>query len=351
MMGLSSGRYSASLFAGSGLLLLSIYLLWHLLEPMLWAVILAYVTWPLYTRLTTLLGGHRQLSALLIPAIFLLVLISPLAGLGLLLQREWLQFYEELSTWLNQEPSLPPWLTNIPLLGSQLEFLLEPFASMRSLAKHYAIPWLRQTSSQVIPMLEGIGWGMARVGMTLFILFFCYRDGIRVSDEIKKASLRIFGQKMQVYGTVIESTTRAVTYGIVFTAAGQSLVAALGYWAAGLKSPLLLGLLTFALGFIPFGVVLVWGSASVYLLLTGNTWGAAILCLWGMLVVSWVDNLIRPWVISQNTRIPFLLVILGILGGLTRFGFIGLFVGPVILNLAMTAWQEWNANDHSTGES
>ena len=343
-------HYSLTFLITSGLLLFSTYLLWNLLEPMVWAVILAYMTWPLYRRLTALLGGSRELAALMIPGLFLILLMSPLAGLGLLLQREWLQFFEALSVWLNQEPSLPTWLTHIPLLGSQLEFLLEPFGTMQSLARHYAIPWLRQTSGQALSMLEGIGWGMARVGFSLFVLFFCYRDGPQITGEISTACRRFLGEKTRVYGAVIVSTTKAVAYGIVLTAAGQALVATLGYWAVGLQSPLLLGLLTFVVGFIPFGVALVWGTASLYLLVTGHVWAASALFLWGMLVVSWVDNVIRPWVISQNTRIPFLLVVLGILGGLTRFGFIGLFVGPVILNLGLTAWQEWMAEELSRKE-
>jgi predicted PurR-regulated permease PerM len=94
---------------------------------------------------------------------------------------------------------------------------------------------------------------------------------------------------------------------------------------------------------IPFVVPFMWGGASLWLLLTGSTVAAIGLFLWGLFAVSWIDNLVRPLVISGATRIPFLLVMFGVLGGLAAFGLVGLFIGPVILGIIVAIWREWLA--------
>jgi predicted PurR-regulated permease PerM len=320
------------------LCLLILHLLWPLLEPLLWAVIFVYATWPLHEGLTRWLGGRQHWSALLIPLGIVVILLLPLASGLFFLQREWAELYADVSAWLERPLALPDWLTDVTVPGQQLTFLLTPFETLQGLVRHYGVPGLKQVGTQLMAMLGGVGFSMARGGLTLFIMFFLYRDGQWIATSIKHALTRLLGAELPAYYGVVESTTRAVVYGIVLTAAGQSLIATLGYLAAGLKAPLLLGSLTFLLGMIPFGVVLVWVSASVSLLLDGQTWAALGLFLWGALVVSWVDNLIRPWIISQNVRIPFLLIVLGIVGGFVQYGFPGLFIGPVILNLGLTAW-------------
>ena len=127
----------------------------------------------------------------------------------------------------------------------------------------------------------------------------------------------------------------------IATALGQGLVAGLGYWWAGLPAPVLLGAVTALIAMIPFGTPFAWGSLGVWLLVSGDTAAGIGLLLWGTLVVSWVDNLVRPLVISNATQIPFLLVMFGVLGGLAAFGLVGLFLGPVVLAVLMAVWREW----------
>jgi predicted PurR-regulated permease PerM len=134
-----------------------------------------------------------------------------------------------------------------------------------------------------------------------------------------------------------------VVYGIVCAAFAQGTLAGLGYWAAGLPAPIFLGALTFLVGLVPFVVPFMWAGASLYLFLTGKTVAAVGLFIWGLTAVSWIDNIVRPLVISGSTRIPFLLVLFGVLGGLAAFGLVGLFIGPVILAVMMAIWREWIA--------
>ena len=142
-----------------------------------------------------------------------------------------------------------------------------------------------------------------------------------------------------------------MVYGLVLTALAQGLLAGLGYWAAGVRSPALLAVVTALIALIPFGTPFVWGSIGAWLVLHGQTAAGVGLLLWGTLVVSWVDNLIRPMVISSASHTPFLLVMFGVLGGVTAFGLIGLFVGPVILAVLMAVWREWLGQQEPTADS
>lgn len=134
---------------------------------------------------------------------------------------------------------------------------------------------------------------------------------------------------------------RAVLYGLVLTALLQGVLAGLGYWVAGVRAPALLGVITVILALVPFGAPVVWVSVSAWLLATGEPWAAAGLAAWGAIVVSQIDNLLRPLVISSATRIPYLLVLFGVLGGISAFGLIGLFLGPIVIAMLLAVWREW----------
>jgi predicted PurR-regulated permease PerM len=152
---------------------------------------------------------------------------------------------------------------------------------------------------------------------------------------------RFLGRRVDGYIVAIGNTTTAVLYGLVLTALAQGILAGLGYWFAGVRAPVLFGAFTALIALMPFGTPFVWGSLGAWLLFTGHTLEGIGLLLWGTLVVSSVDNLIRPLVISSATHIPFLLVMFGVIGGLAAFGLIGMFIGPVIVAVLLAVWREW----------
>ena len=129
--------------------------------------------------------------------------------------------------------------------------------------------------------------------------------------------------------------------GIVLTALAQGMLAGLGYAVAGMDSPVFLAAITTLIAMVPFGTPFAWGSVAVWLFAQGDIVAALGLAAWGTFVISWVDNIIRPMVISGKTHIPFLLVMFGVLGGLNAFGMVGLFLGPVILAVLVAVWREW----------
>src|SRR5437763_236368 len=121
----------------------------------------------------------------------------------------------------------------------------------------------------------------------------------------------------------------------------QALLAGLGYWIAGATSPVFLAALTTVFGLIPFAAPTLWGGVGVWLVITGSPVAGVALLIWGAIVVGWTDHIVRPFLISREAQIPFLVVMFGVLGGLAAFGLVGLFVGPVILAVLLAIWREW----------
>lgn len=334
-------RYvSLGLFlAGLGFLVARV--LRELLEPVAWASILAYATWPIYLRLTSLLRGRGGLGALVLVLVLGTAVIVPLVVLSAVLQREIAEFFRTLPEALEGKPVLPPWVFRVPFFGDELQLVLGQFEDLQGMAREYLVPRLAGLSGKVLTVLGGAGFVLANGLFTLFLMFFFYRDGAALVADVRKGLRLGLGPRADDYFATAEITTKAVVYGIVMTALVQAATAGLGYWGVGLPAPVLLTMVTLFAALVPFGTMLVWISAGIWLVAHGEYWPGAAMFLWGALVVSWVDNVVRPLVISRTTQIPFVLVMLGVLGGLAGFGFIGLFLGPVILAVALAVWREW----------
>jgi Ca2+-transporting ATPase len=180
-----------------------------------------------------------------------------------------------------------------------------------------------------------------KLGVVLVTVFFCFRDGKEIFNQLQQGLVRFLGKYQQVYLQAAGITVRAVVYGLVLAALGQGMMAGFGYYVAGVKAPVLFGAITALLALVPMGATLVWLPIGVMLILNDQLWPGIGLLLWGFLVVSTVDNVIRPLVISGASQVPFPVVLFGVLGGLTAFGAVGLFLGPVILAVLLSVWQAW----------
>lgn len=326
----------------AGLLILSYEVLQFFLVPVAWAGILAFVTWPIHERLTRAAPQLPNLTALAMTIALAAAFVAPVVWLVVVLKDEvtaaYLMLRYEASA---HNLNLPLFLREIPWLGEQLQSLLDRIASDRDTLRGQVLLWLEPWFGRIGTLAGTVTHTVANMGLALLTVFFFYRDGAVLAHQAGRV-LRLFvGRRAQRYVRAIGDTTKAVVYGIVLTALAQGTLAGLGYWAAGLRAPALLGGVTALVALIPFGTPFVWGSAGAWLLVTGHTVEGIGLLLWGALVVSSVDNLIRPLVISSATRIPFLLVMFGVIGGLIAFGPVGLFLGPVVLAVLLAVWQEW----------
>jgi Ca2+-transporting ATPase len=180
-----------------------------------------------------------------------------------------------------------------------------------------------------------------KFGFVLVTVFFCYRDGEFFVAQLRLGLTYFLGEAQQIYLQTIGDTTRAVLYGLVFAAMGQGVMAGIGYAMAGVKAPVLLGALTTVMGLIPMGANLVWLPICLMLIFTDQLWAGVGLLVWGVLVISRIDDVIRLLIISGANRIPFLIALFGIFGGLSAFGLVGVFIGPVVLRLLLVVWQVW----------
>jgi predicted PurR-regulated permease PerM len=328
----------------AGLLLLGYRVMQPFLTAIAWAVILTYLTWPLYARLRRVLGGRATGSALAMILFLAAAILLPLLWMVAQLQAELAAVYRGLAAYIREGPQpLPEFLARLPWLGEWLQALLDRVSGDVLALEAEAMAWLEYFRRELAEVALGLGRLTMQLVLILVTAFFLYRDGEGFLDQTQRALRTFLGEYVNIYFTAIGATTRAVMYGTVFGALAQGGMAGIGYWAAGLQSPLLLATFTALMALLPIpgSTPIVWSSIGLWLILTDRIVPGVGLLLWGILVVSWVDNLVRPLVISSAARIPFLLVMFGVLGGLIAFGVIGLFLGPVILAMLWAVWQGW----------
>jgi predicted PurR-regulated permease PerM len=318
------------------------------LSPVLWAAILAYVTWPLYRRLRVPFRGYRSAAAFLTTLLVAAVAIAPLFWLLILIQRELVDAYRSLNAYLAQGPhSLPPIVHQIPWLGAWLQDALNRYSSDPAAFGRDLTDGLRGWRSQLGPLVGGVGRSVGKLLVTLVTLFFFYRDGDSLVRQIRRIANRFFDDRLEPFVRGAEIMTRAVVYGLLITAVVQGVIAGLGYALVGLEAPAVLGALTGLLSAAPLlGTAFAWAPLAAALILAGYTWKGILLLGWGVLLVHPTDNVLRPLMISSVTRVPFLLVMFGALGGLAAFGLVGVFVGPVLLGIATAVCREW-ANEQN----
>jgi predicted PurR-regulated permease PerM len=175
--------------------------------------------------------------------------------------------------------------------------------------------------------------------MMLFVLFFVLRDGPAMAQQVVTL-LPIEGQRRTLLQRHLTDMTRAVFLGLGLTAVAQGVLLGVGFWIAGLPSPLVFGVLGVILALVPMvGPALLWIPGAIWLATRGETGYAIFLALWGSIVVGLVDNLLRPLLISGRAEVPTLAVFVGVIGGLAAFGFIGLFLGPIVLGLLIALFR------------
>ncbi|MBE0614229.1 MAG: AI-2E family transporter [Burkholderiales bacterium] len=315
------------------------------IAPAVWAAILAYVTWPAYKRLRHLMRGYAMSSALVMTLLLTTAFVLPLLWLIILMQREFVIAYQAASAYMADGPHrLPDFVAGLPWIGERLQDFLNQITTDPVALREQLTSWARQWQGQLGDLIGGVGRNAVKLGFALLTVLFVYRDGESLLDQVQRVLRRFLGGRVDGYVVAIGHTTTAVLYGLVLTALAQGLLAGVGYWFAGVRAPVLFGAFTALIALMPFGTPFVWGSLGAWLLFSGNTLEGIGLLLWGTLVVSSVDNLIRPLVISSATQIPFLLVMFGVIGGLAAFGLIGMFIGPVIVAVLLAVWREWLEN-------
>jgi predicted PurR-regulated permease PerM len=311
-------------------------------SAMLWGIVLAISCWPAYERLLRLTANRRTVASLLMMVGMVLVFLLPFAIVGITLADNVSALTAALRSWIAAGPPAPPgWLHKIPVVGAKAFEAWSSVASDTGKILEKSKEWIQPVSSVLLRGGILLGRGVIELALSVLISFFLFREGVSAAERLGTAVERISGERGQRLLIVAGKTVRGVVYGILGTALVQAVLAGVGYFMAGVPGAALLALLTFFFSVVPIiGTGLVWIPAAFWLFHQGSTGWGIFMLIWGLAIAN-IDNFIKPWLISQGSEMPFLLVFFGVIGGALTFGFIGVFLGPTLLAVGWRLVKEW----------
>ncbi|MDW7553209.1 MULTISPECIES: AI-2E family transporter [Azospirillum] len=316
------------------------------IPAILWAVILSFSTWPLHRRIERALGGRTTLAAAIMTLMVMAILVGPLAALGMKLSESVVRVFEAVHAAMDRGlPPLPDWLVVLPIFGDQLQEIWNVLASGESALRMTLQPYSGQIRDWVLESGEHLLSGTSLIALSVLIAFFLYRDGRTAVRRLRSVVGRIAGARARQSLDVAAETINGVVHGVLGTALVQAVAAAVGYWIAGIPGVLFLGFVTFFLTLVPMGPVLIWLPAAIWLTSQGRTGMAIFLVAWVGVLVGSLDNVLRPILIGRSSDLPFIIIFLGIIGGLVAFGLIGIFLGPTLLAVAYGLIREWSGGN------
>jgi len=323
---------------------LGAWILYRFLAALVWAGVLAIALWPFYRRLLRTLPQRAEsvVAPLLATLLTGLVFTVPFVYVAIEGAREAHVIVQYLGEAQHNGVPVPAWIPQLPAIGHIAEEwwlanLSEPNAAKELLGS------INPRSLAASARLYGaeVVHRLIIFGFTLLTLFFLFRNGSFFSGQLLRLSDRVFGPDGERIGRGMVQAVLATVNGLVLVGLGEGAVMGIAYIIAGLPHPVSVAALTGVLAVIPFGAPVAFGAAALYLAATGDTIaGAAVFCV-GLAVVFVADHFIRPVIIGGAARLPFLWVLLGILGGLETFGIIGLFLGPAIMAALISVWRDW----------
>jgi predicted PurR-regulated permease PerM len=246
-------------------------------------------------------------------------------------------------------PMSPDWLHDVPLVGPSLSDLWDHWAADIGALLEALRPFLGIILEGGLSVVLGIANGVVMFLLALFVAFFFYVYGEPLAERMHRIMHRIAGEHADRLIEVTGATVRGVVYGIVGTAVVQGILTAFGLWLSGVPRPVLLGVVAGLLSVLPIGAPVVWIPAALWLLGSGHIGWGIFLGIYGVFAVSGADSVIRPWFIARGAHLPFMLTILGVLGGALAFGLLGIFLGPVLLGVGYTLLNEWVKEDVPAG--
>jgi predicted PurR-regulated permease PerM len=339
-----SGDYERyAVFAAILLLIVGCYLVIRpFLIAFIWGVIISISTRALYQRCLRLVGGRAKLAAALAALFLVAVLLIPIGALALNLADGIPKLTARLDGMMAgglKEP--PPWLEGLPLVGRSAAEKWRAFAADPNLLREQLKPLIGPVKTFLVAAVGGIGVGLVQFALALVVTGLLYVRGQKFAAAMDRVTYRLGGEFGRRQIAVVRSTVRGVFNGMLGTCAVQAVLAMIGFWIAGIPNVFLLGVGTFFLSVIPGGPALLWAPAALWLYSNGSTGRAIFLALWGIVIVGGSDNVVRPLLIGKGIDAPLALVFLGVIGGVFAFGFLGLFIGPVLLVVAYNLFEEW----------
>ncbi|WP_341520452.1 AI-2E family transporter [Pseudomonas sp. G.S.17] len=311
-------------------------------SALFWGAVLAFASWPLMRLLTRWFKGRESLAALVLTLGWMLLVAAPLVWLGFNLAdhvRDATAFIKDVQ--VDGLPDPPTWLVGVPFVGERLVAFWNTIDQQGAAMITTLRPYLGQVGNWLLARSAQIGGGILELTLSLVFVFFFYRDGPRLAAFVLSLLERLIGERAEYYLELVAGTVQRVVNGVIGTAAAQAVLALIGFLIAGVPGALVLGIMTFLFSLIPMGPPLIWIPAAAWLAWNGEYGMAIFLGLWGMFIISGVDNVLKPYLISRGGNLPLVIVLLGVFGGLLAFGFIGLFIGPTLLAVAYSLLTDW----------
>ncbi|MFN0068738.1 MAG: AI-2E family transporter [Limisphaerales bacterium] len=335
-----------------GLLLAAcVWILRPFFSALLWAVVLSWSIWPLHARLSRRLGGRRMLASLLLTLAMVGVVLLPFVAVGVSLANN----LDELAAAFRRTlegglPGPPAWLAQVPVLGPAFAGKWRAFTGDEGRLLQLAERLIEPLRGMVRAAAAGLFGGLFAIALSLLLTFLLLGHGAAIGAQVECFMGRIAGGRGHYLLQLAGSTVRGVVYGILGTALLQAAMAGAGFYAAGVPGPGLLALLIFPLSVVPGGPLLVMLPAAFWLFHEGATGWGVFMVVWAVIVGA-ADNVVRPWLISQGSAMPFMVVLFGVLGGAMAFGFIGVFIGPTLLAVGYRLVGEWMAGSPQTDQA
>ncbi len=334
-----------------GLLLLIavlMFLVWRIVsplwQPLLWAVLLGALLAPLTSRLAARIGDRPRLAAGLVTAMTLLFFLLPVAAIGGAVAAQAAQLLHRLEGHVpTLESAQALDVSRLPWLQRAVDWIGEYTGVTLQQMQDWIVGGARNLLQAIVSSSGSVVLGalgtLVSFLLMLFVLFFVLRDGPRIAAQVVRLLPIEEQRRSRLYRHLID-VTRAVFMGIGLTALAQGALLGIGWTFAGLPSPLLFGVLGVFFALVPLvGTALLWVPGALWLVSQGQPGHAAFLAGWCVLVVGAVDNFLRPMLISGRAEVPTLAVFVGVMGGLSAFGFIGLFLGPIVLGLLVALFR------------
>ena len=307
----------------------------------LWAIFIAIVFAPMYQRMQHNVKRRPSLTAFLTLTLIVVIVLLPLALLGISVVEEAALLYQKVKA---GEVQFGAYFQRVlDALPDWLHTLLDRFGADNLAGLQQKLTSLLTQSGQVITThLFNIGQitldFVVAFFVMLYLLFFLLRDGAVLSQRIAQA-VPLHQQQTQRLFSQFVTVVRATVKGNIVIALIQGMLGGLAFWVLGLPGPLLWGALMAMLSLLPaVGAALVWVPVAAYYLFTGDIVAALGLTAWGVLVIGLVDNLLRPMLVGKDTHMPDYLVLITTLGGIAVFGINGFVIGPVIASMFLVAW-------------
>lgn len=317
-----------------------VLVLYPFFSAILWAAILVYTTWPVYDSLARRLRRVPAAGAMVALTAIVLVLPIGLAAPGSADDVNHLR-HAIMASLRAGLPGAPIWVFDIPLIGSTLGNLWNSWAADITNMLEALRPYFGILLENGLSLLLGVANGVLMFVLALFVAFFFYTYGEPLADRLVAILRRIAGVQADRLIHVTGATVRGVVYGILGTAIVQGILTAFGLWLSGVPRPVLLGFIAGTLSVLPIGAPVVWIPASIWLIGGGHYGWGIFLALYGVGAISGADTVIRPWFVARGAQLPFMLTVLGVLGGALAFGLLGIFLGPVLLGIGFTLVNEW----------